>query len=247
MGRGRRLRFIVRREILRISAENAAKDQPLSERLFIPNQFTVPKKDDLAAEWRKFMHQLRIQNGKPQELGIVIAELTNIERSQYGYKATMKHMPGMPLHMDEKLAARFFKLSGPKRDLVDMTENAHLVVIAAFGMTPTGFPLIREMTCMAVNEMWLPYDHSRELALIEVLKGRSWIKSLRYNQRLEAPIANGQLTDAAGIVALYTPSDAMAAEDFSDLERIAKEGAYPAWIWSPEEANMPALPLAAKL
>lgn len=243
---GKRTWFIVRREILRIARENAAKDQPLSERLFIPNQFTVPKKDELAAEWRKFMHQMRIQSGKPQQLGIVIAELTNIERSQYGYKVTMKHMPGMPLHMDEKLAERFFRLSGRKRDLVDMTQNAHLIVIATFGMTPTGFPLIREMTCMAVNEMWLPYDHSRELVLIEALKARSWIKSMRYNLAPDAPIANGQLTDTDGIVALYAPSDAMAEQDFADLERIAGEGAYPAWIWAPEEPDMPALPLAAK-
>lgn len=67
---------------------------------------------------------------------------------------------------------------------------------------------------------------------------------MRYNQRSDAPIANGQLTDTDGITALYAPSDAMGEEDFEHLERIAGEGAYPVWVWSPDDPDMPALPIS---
>ena len=85
----------------------------------------------------------------------------------------------------------------------------------------------------------------QELRLIGAMLDRRFSKSLRYNMRVDAPIANAVLLDTSPPTALYCPSEAILPEAEAELVEIAKDGVYPAWHWSAEDDDMPTLPASA--
>ncbi|AUH66828.1 DUF1173 family protein [Paracoccus zhejiangensis] len=237
----RRSWWIVHRELTAAAERTSAKSMPLSSVLFVPPMFSVEKKEELAAARRRFLHHLQAVKGKPMPIGVLVAELKDMEPSQYGRRIRFKHLPDMVFFMDEELCARFDKIAGDKIRDVEAVEGAHSIVIATFNMREN-YAEIRLIAVMPVTAQWIPFDHDRELRLIEGMRDRHFSKSLRYNMRQDAPIANALLLDTSPPTALYCPSQAIEPELERDLVEIAGEGVYPAWIWSAQDDDMPALP-----
>ncbi|SFA58453.1 Protein of unknown function [Paracoccus halophilus] len=239
----RRSWWIVHRELTAAAERAITKSIPLSSVLFVPPSFSVEKKDELAAERRQLLHHLQPVKGKPMPLGVLVAELRDMEPSKYGRKFRFKHLPDMAFFMDQDLCKRFDKIAGDKIRAVEAVEGAHPIVIATFNMNGN-YAEIRQIAVMSVNAQWIPFDHDRELRVIEAMRGRRFTKSLRYNMRVDAPIANAVLLDTSPPTAIYCPSEAIDPEAEAELVEIAKEGVYPAWFWSGGDDDMPALPAA---
>lgn len=238
----RRSWWIVHRKLTAAAERANAKSMPLSSVLFVPPMFSAEKKEELAAARRRFLHHLQPAKGKPMSLGVLVAELKDMEPSQYGRKIRFKHLPDMAFFMDEELCARFDKIAGDKIRDVEAVEGAHLIVIATFNMRGN-YAEIRQIAVMPVTAQWIPFDHDRELRLIDAMRDRHFSKSLRYNMRQDAPIANAVMLDTAPPTALYCPSQALEPELERELVEIAEEGVYPAWIWPAQDDDMPALPV----
>lgn len=240
----RRSWWVVHRELTAAAERANAKSMPLSSVLFVPPPFSVEKKDELAAARRRFLHHLQPVKGKPMPLGVLVAELKDMEPSQYGRRLRFKHLPDMAFFMDEDLCKRFDKIAGDKIRDVEAVEGAHSIVIATFSMRGN-YAEIRQIAVMPVTEQWIPFDHDRELRLIGAMLDRRFSKSLRYNMRVDAPIANAVLLDTSPPTALYCPSEAIVPDAEAELIEIAKNGVYPAWHWPAEDDAMPALPTPA--
>lgn len=237
----RRSWWVVHRELMAAAARSKTKAGPLADIFFVPPVYSIEEKDRLSSERRKFLHRLEPVKGKPVPLGILVAELKGQEPSQYGRKLTFKHLPDYSFFIDHDLAKQFDRIAGEKVEMVEATQNTHLVVIATFSPKST-HANIREIAVMPVNGQWIPFDGDREYELVEALADRDFVKCLKYNLNSDAPVANALLLDAESPIALYTPASDLSAEAEEELRKIAAEGAYPAWLWSSSDPDMPELP-----
>lgn len=234
----RRSWFIVHRELVAAAASATTKAGPISSNLFVPPVYSIEDKERLAADRRRFLHRLQPVAGKPTPLGIVIAEYKGYEPSTYGRKLTLKHLPDYPMFLDEVTAKQFDKIAADKIEMVEATPNSHLVVIATFSPKPN-YGTIREIAVMPVNGQWIPFDHDREHQLLTALAERDFIKCLRYNLSSKAHVANVLLLDTKAPVAMYSPNHDLGESVYSDLEKVAADGVYPALLWSPDNFDMP--------
>lgn len=239
---GKRNWYIVRRELLSAATSIEAKSIGLSKILYIPETYHSDKDKQITANRRRFMHQLMPVKGKPTQLGIVIGEFKQYVPSQYGRALVIKHSPGYNFFMDERLVARFEKLTGDHFEMLASCRNCHLIVFATFYLSQHGYAHINEITAMPVTEQWLPFDNPRELELIEALLNRSFSKCMKYNLNDTAPVASALLVDSETPTALYCPPPGLAPDDEDELRTVAQSGVYPFWIWSATDFEMPALP-----
>lgn len=242
---GKRGWWLIHRELTAVAERTSSKAGPLSSILLVPPQFHPDRKEALARDRRRFLHHLQPAKGKPVPLGLLVAELKSQEPSQYGRRLRFKHLPEMAFFMDEDLGRRFEKLTAAKAMMVEATEGAHMIAIATFSMRGN-YAEIREIAVMPVTADWIPFDNDREMALVEALARRSFVKCLRYNLRPDAPVASALLTDTSPPTALYVPPHDLAPEAEAELREIAGEGAFPPWIWPAAEFEMPGLPVAGR-
>lgn len=242
--RGKRGWWRVHNELMEVAQRASTKAGQLAGTLFVPPPFTVEKKDELAAARRKFMHPLHPVKGKPIPLGLIVAEYKSDEPTQYGRRIRFKHLPDFAFFMDGPLCARFDKLHGEKIQTVEAVEGSHLIMIATFNLNGN-YAEIREIAAMPVTADWLPFDSDRELRLIEALIERPFSKSLKYNLAEGAPVANALLVDTEPPTALFCGVEGGGSAYDEELQEIADQGVFPAWVWRSSEAQLPDLPQPA--
>jgi Protein of unknown function (DUF1173) len=238
---GKRNWFVVRREILAVVERTTTKATPLASVLYVPAIFSPEKKEELTAHRRRFMHSLQAASGKPQSLGITVAEFKGQEPSKYGRRLILKHLPDFSIFLSEDLGKKFDVKMGGKIKLVEASQDSHLIIIATFSVNGS-YAEIVEIAAMPVTGQWVPFEHDREFELISKLSQRRFIKCLKYNMGNTGPIANALLTDTEPPTALYCPKPDITEADAEDLSRLAHEGKYPAWVWPANHFDMPPLP-----
>jgi len=130
-------------------------------------------------------------------MGILIGELKSIEDARFGYKLLIKHMPDTPVYLDEAVYKRINKVFSTEFAFFNENEAIHLLTICTFTLSAAGSPQVDNISFMAVNRNWLPFESFEELELLERLctKQRSFIKGLRYNLGSDKVIASVLMTD----------------------------------------------------
>ncbi len=124
-----------------------------------------------------------------------------------------------------------------------MVPDSHIIVIGTFRMAPAGYPILIDMGMMLTTKNWIPFEHLREVELIDAMTAanRAFIKSLRFNLPRNAPIASMLATGTTPPTAMFmSPPDGDEDTDAS-LELASNEGEYPAWLWKVDQ-DMPTLP-----
>lgn len=130
-----------------------------------------------------------------------------------------------------------------------MAESANsgcFIVIATF-MAKSNHGQIKEISGMAVNSQWIPFENYPELAAIDHAMDQGFTKCMRYNLGPREFIPNFLLTDMAIPMSVYTPEVNRDDEAAGILLQRAKDGPYPAHIiWSGDkDRRLPTIAQAA--
>lgn len=212
-----------------------AKGNPLASRLYVPRAFKPELKAELAGERMTAFGAIRPTTGSKTELGLIIAEYKGHEPAKFGSKFMFKHIPDCGFFADADLVKGFERIFEDQLEMVAMTDGAHLIVIATYALSKSGFPTLNKIAAMPVTRNWIPFEHNTDLVLFDQLteEKRQFIRPLRYNLRPSDLIASAMLTDTEEPTALFiTP----------DLPDYIREEPYPTWHWSGDSA-IPVLPL----
>ena len=222
---GKRSWFIIRKYLLLAAQNKIARKNPLGEFLLIPENFSVDDKTEITSRRRQFLSKL-IKKGNKQLMGILIGELKAIESARFGYKMLIKHMPDTPIYLDEAVFKRINKVFSTELAFFHENEAIHLLTICTFTLSATGSPQVDNISFMAVDRNWLPFENIEELELLERLctKQRSFIKGLRYNLGSDEVIASVLMTDTGDKpTAVYLVPLGAKENYYNTLDLIVKE------------------------
>lgn len=232
---GRRTWGTVRRHLLRAAQRTTLGGQPLADRLYLPEVFSVAQREVLAQRRRQQWASALPRDGQPQPLLLMLAELKELVPARYGHSAVLKHLPDVTCWLDATLMRRLARHFDAELATWGAEPDLHLVLLATAVLSDVGRPTLVEVSLMLTTATWLPADGGFEAQLLQALvqAGRCFSKPLRY-----------QLTGAALPAAVLTDTDDAPTPLFlvSDdgNETVARPAA--AWCWSPRDSVMPALP-----
>lgn len=198
---GKRSWATVRRHLLQAAEHKAVRGAPLSQRLYIPEVFSVDQREAInarrLARWASAAptHAPAPTPGKPQHLMLMIAEVKEIAPARFGHKAVMKHVPDQAFALDPTLYRRLARRFEAELALWGTADDLHLVVIATVAIGTTGPPVIAALSLMPVTAQWLPIEDAFDKQLVEALarEGRTFVKGLRYDLPRTQALASATL------------------------------------------------------
>jgi hypothetical protein len=244
---GKRSWGTVRKHLLQAAEHKIARGDALRSRLYIPEVFSVDKRDAINARRLAQWSRALAAPGKPHHLMLLIAEVKEIVPARYGFKAVVKHVPDQVFALDEPLYRRLGRRFEPELALWSASEDIHMVLIATFSVSAVGMPTIMELSLMPVTRQWLPVEDAFDKQLVERLVGgaRSFIKGLRYNLGAGRAVASATLTDCEGTAPVLFTVPAGIEDSWRYLELCGCSA--PVWLWQPSSEIMPALPPRQRL
>jgi hypothetical protein len=239
---GRRNWFTVRKHLLRAAENKFVRDRTLKASLYIPEVFSVDQRDALylsrAQQWARATHQ----EGSPQNLMLMIAEVKEITSTRFGHKAVIKHIPDQAFMLDEQLYRRMGRRFASVLSLWAACEDMHMVIIATFSVSDAGIPNVVELFLMPVTQHWLPIENGFEKQLLDRLAsdGRSFVKGLRYDLASSSAAASATLTDCEGSAPVLFIADE--GVEHGGRAHLVSDPSTPVWVWNPSNETMPVLP-----
>lgn len=239
---GRRSWAVVRRELQKAATDKRAKGHSLTELLYIPETFLLDAAG--AIETRRSSALARLSASASNRM-LIIAPVKQIEQARFGYRMTLKHLPDMPLLMNDDLHKRLFRVFSDELALWGRLENTHLLLIGTFSLSPQGVHVLESACLVNLNESWIPFDSLYEYQLLDLLHSRErrFTKGLRYNLPSAKPLASVMLQDTGDVpAALYiVPGDA--GESYEAVaQQLTEQSMMVAWFWYAGTALLPELP-----
>ncbi len=242
--RGKRNWFVFRKYLLEAANDKTVKGHGLAQALYMPESFSVERKDQISRRRQELFNRLRVADGRTRKLMILIAEVKEFAPARFGHKLIVKHIPDGFFMLDEQLHKRMLKRFGSEIGLWQAIDGSHLLVVATFGVQDNGIATIEEASLVLADENWIPFESTDEKALIEALADRRFVKSLRYNLATAQPIASAVLSDTDQAIALYVVP-ANADETYTHaLKVLQEESGLESWNWHTASEAMPDLPAA---
>lgn len=244
---GKRNWGVIRRHIINALANKEAKGGALASSVFIPEPFVPDKKLEITQ--RRSAKLAPLMSGGTsggKKLMLLIGEVKDITEARYGYKIVIKHLPDYHFMLNEDIHARLFKRFGAELGMWRENTGGHLIVVATFGVGPTGFASIEEASLMMVTPEWVPVENGWEAMLVRelVTQKRAFLKGLRYNLADSRPLASVVTNDTMPKpVAMYLIPEGAEDNYMASLRELCDESALASWFWTPgPEASVPALP-----
>ena len=242
---GKRTWATVRRHLLQAAEHKLARGAALRVRLYVPEPFSIDKRDEINARRLAQWHNAMAAPGKPQQLMLLICEVKEIAAARFGFKAVVKHVPDQAFAVDEQLYRRLAGRFESELTLWGAAEDIHMVMVATFGVSGSGVPTIQELCLMPVTRHWLPVENEFEKQLLErlVSESRCFVKALHYNLGRRDSIASALLTDTSAPVELHVVAqdhDCSSPRTATD-DKVAS--ATQRWAWYPRLQSLPALPV----
>lgn len=241
--KGKRNWYIIRKYLNLAAGDKFAKKQNLRSLLYIPQSFSVEKKDELKLQRNEIFNKIAAGDSGARKLMIMVGEVKSFEEARFGYKIVFKHLPDCPFMINEDLYKRIFKRFCDQIEIWNLEEKSHLILIGTFGVSRNGIPNFEEVSMMNVSEEWIPFENINEHDLISNLvnNDRSFIKGMRYNLRPGKAMASAVLSDTGALpTALYIVN----AEDeilHKETNELIENSHIPSWIWD-INSTMPSLP-----
>jgi hypothetical protein len=243
--RGKRNWFVIRKYLIGAAANKIANGSPLVDILYIPESFSVDRKNEIGARRAAQMMTAVSQGKGARRLMLAIGEVKEMTPSRYGYKMILRHCPDFPFMLDEDLHRRLKKRFDAALRLWDAMEDVHLMLIGTFGLSAAGIASLEEAALMTLAEQWLPMEHAFDKTLIDTMvrEDRRFIAGLRYNLPSTRPLVCVVATDTdPAPTAMYiVPPDA-SEEYHSALNELVERSKLASWIWRVGATGMPPLP-----
>lgn len=243
---GKRSWWVIRKYLLEAASDKKAKGNPLADMLYIPESFSMEKKDEITRRRLALFRTLTPVDGTTKKLMLLIGELKEMGDARFGKKVVIKHLADCPFILNDDVYKRFLKRFDSELALWSGNENSHLIVIATFGVNAVGTAMIEEASAMLVNENWIPFESIDERMLIDELTKdrRKFVKGLRYNLPSTKVLASAVLNDTREPVALYI--EPYGADELykKEMDELMESSSMQSWIWNTAEA-MPGFPSVA--
>src|SRR5215212_9823888 len=242
---GKRDWFIIRKHLLQAAENKIAKGAPLADVLYIPEVFSAERKAELMHRHLSVVNKIASGTTGPRRLMLLIGEVKEFAAARSGHKLVVKHLPDQPFLLRDGLHRRIKARFAREITLWDALAGAHLIVIATFGVAPSGVTTVEELALMVVTENWIPIEHIYDANLVSALTElrRRFIKALRYNLPASQPLAAAVLSDTLpSPVALYLVPPGAEPEGMRALESLVAESPLPAWVWTAGQGPMPKFP-----
>ena len=244
---GRRSQAVICRFLTAAARGVNVKGGTLEERLFVPEQFWVPQAEEIAARRRRKLAMLASPDADAQfKMAILIGQLTGVEATACGRRMTIKHLPDVPLYIDNKAwekAERAYQTILQAAD-ADVEHKPRIVTAALIYAKREHTYQVDVLTLMLVTDQWIPLDGLYELPLVEALQrqGRVFIKPLKFDAKSAACFPNVLLLDAAAApVPLHVLSPFMDSKDRAIKEKAIKATGASVWLWETDK-DMSELP-----
>lgn len=242
---GKRSWYVVRKYLMQAAENKLAKGTNLAELLYIPESFSVEKKDAIHQRRLAKMTRASTRVKGTKSLMLVIGEIKEIATSRYGFKLTLKHLSDTHFMMNEDLHKRLQKRFNTELALWDAIDQAHLITIGTFSVGDTGVVSLEEMALMVVDENWIPFESTYDKSLIEKMcrAGRRFSKGMRYNLASTKPLACIVASDTSPEPTAMYILPPGASDTFSrELTTLMEESKLHSWLWKAGESDLPALP-----
>jgi hypothetical protein len=244
---GKRYQGVIRHYLMKAAEGTTTKGETLDKRLYVPEPFRVELKEEIRARRQARLAVLMSPEADVQfKMAIVIGQFVDVEQTAYGRKLTIKHMPDVPLHMDDKAWERAARAYGPILEAVnaDVQHKPRVVVAALIYAKREHLYQVDALSMMLVTDQWVPLEGLHELTLIEELQrqGRSFYKPLKFDAKSGAAFPNVLLLDTnAGALPLHVLSPFMDPRERNVKSKTIEALGTAAWVWETDKP-MPELP-----
>lgn len=244
---GKRNWWIIRKALFGAASDKCAKGAQLADLLYIPESFSIEKKDEIAQRRLNLFRTLSPVETATRKLMLLVGELKEMGDARFGKKMVIKHLPDCHFMMNEDVYKRFLKRFESELSLWSGDETSHLLIVATFGVNGTGTASLEEASAMLVNEHWIPYESVDERLLIDALiqQKRRFVKGLRYNLPSSKVLARAVLNDTDEPVALYVTPYGADEGYTKQMQELIDSSDMVAWEWNTGE-RMPDLPPQAR-
>ena len=244
---GKRTQGVLHKHLTLAASGVTLKGVALDEHLYVPEPFSLERKDEIAARRRRKL-SARTSPADParRQLAIVIGEFNGVEPTGMGYQLRIKHMADPPLQLDArtwKKAARSHASTLQALN-ADVEHKPRVLMALLVGARREHVYEVDSLTCMLVSCQWLPLDGTHELPFIEALQqqGRKFLKPMRYDLRSSAGLASALLLDSVDApYPMHVISPFLAPRDRAVKERVVAQLGDRCWTWHTDRA-MPAFP-----
>lgn len=238
---GKHSQRVIRQYLMAAARDIRVKGVSLSERLYVPEQFTLEHKADIAQRRRQ---QLALLNpvGEERALALILGELKGCEPGGQGHKLWIKHMPDVPLLLNDTTWRRLQHSYAALFEARDADSDIPLRLIGTVYAKRESTYAVEAASLMLTTAEWIPVEGLHDVMLVHAMieQRRRFIKPLRHDATASeaAAFANALLVDAGDApVSLHVLSPFM-----RQAERVAKQrGMGDAWRWSTEN-TMPSFP-----
>ena len=237
--RGRRSWAVVRRELLQAAGNKLAKGKSLTDLLFIPDAYSAEHAAEIAAERARKLARLAECPGSRM---LLIAPVKHIDQARFGHKIVLKHLPDMPLMVNDDLHKRLTVRFAVQLALWGQLDSTMLLLIGTFSQPVSGLYALEAGCLVNVNGGWIPFETAHEYQLLEGLAERRYSKGLRYNLPSTKPLASAVLYDSEQPTALYIVEADASDEQRAAAEQLATGSGLASWWWDVRKDLMPALP-----
>ena len=244
---GKRTQNVIRNFLMEAARGVTLKGDMLDQRLYVPETFRVEKQEEIGARRREKLAMLMSPGADVQfKLGIVIGQFVDVEPTAYGRRITVKHMPDVPLYIENKAwekAERAYGSILQARD-ADVERKPKVVMAALIYAKREHLYQVDTLTFMLVSEQWVPLNGLYELDLVERLQAerRVFWKPLKYDAKSAAGYPSVLLLDSeGGPKALHVVSPFMDPKEQAATRKSAEGEGNVVWLWETDKV-MPLLP-----
>lgn len=243
---GKRTWFVIRKYLLAAAGDKHTKGINVSDILYIPEAFTVEKRDEIAQRRQAFMSALSAPAKGPRRLMLALGEIKEIDPARYGHKIILKHAPDFFYMLSEDLHKRLVKRFDSELSLWDAYDDTHLMMLATFSLGATGVASIEEVALMNVTANWLPFENTYDKTLLDELTHghRRFVRGLRYNMASSRPLAFAVLSDTQPQpTAMYIEPPGADEQHHTALDELIRVSKLSAWRWKAGVEAQPPMPL----
>ena len=196
-------RGVIKKYLELAAAGVTLKGETLDKRLYVPEPFRVADKEEIGERRRRKLAMLLSPGDDvAYKMAIVIGQFNGAEQSAYGRRLLVKHMPDVPLYMENKAwerAERAYAATLQARD-ADLERKPMVVMAALIYAKREHLYQVDSLSMTLVSDQWIPLDGLHELPLVEELQrqGRAFLKPLRFDAKSGACFPNALLLDTEG-------------------------------------------------
>jgi len=243
---GRRNQGVLHKYLCEAARGVTVKGASLDERLYVPEPFRVELKDEIGERRRKKLALLLSPEDAVQyKMAIIVGEYNGSEPTAVGRRIVVKHMPDVPLYIENKAwerVERSYSAILQARD-ADVPKKPRVMMATLVYAKREHVYQVDTVSMMLTTDQWIPLDGLHELPLIELLQReqRAFMKPMRYDARSAAGFPSVLLLDnGKAPVLLHVVSPFLEARERSTKKKFLA-GSPQAWVWMTDK-DMPTLP-----